>query len=303
MKQILFTFAFLMVAFSTQLNAQALLSFQGIINNSDGTAVDNGTYSINFKLYESQNGGTPIWTETQDDVQVTGGIYSVLLGIVDTLDAPFDKTYYLGIAVDGGAEFVPRIQLTSSPYSLAVIGNTNVFASDGNVGVGTTSPSEKLEVIGNAKVTGNAKIDGDLEVTGGLTSSTITSTNIISSNISLDSISAEENVTVNNKSVATGEGEYRIIMGKINRNGTVGYGNGFTVTRLNNGAYKITFDTPFPSDQFVMHYTPFYHPTNELDLMCTVVGISANDITCHLWDVHNGGYKDADFMFTIIGPR
>ena len=43
-----------------------------------------------------------------------------------------------------------------------VFGQTNTFPDNGNVGIGTTSPSEKLHVAGNAKVTGDLAVDGNI---------------------------------------------------------------------------------------------------------------------------------------------
>ncbi len=189
-------FFFILVAFTSQINAQATLSFQGVIKNSDGTAVDNGNYSITFKLYETSSGGTAIWSETQGSVAVNGGIYSVLLGENTPLNAAFDKTYYLSMSVDGGAEIVPRIRLTSSPYALALIGNTNVFASDGNVGIGTATPTKKLEVIGDTKVDGDLEVTGDFNVTGAITGinyTNLTQDVITTGNMSADTITATGN--------------------------------------------------------------------------------------------------------------
>ena len=107
MKKITFICFVLLTAFATQIQAQATLSIQGVIKNSDGSAVDNGNYSLTFNLYNSDSGGTPIWTETQNNVAVTGGIYSALLGESEDLTAAFDETYYLGVSIDGGTELTP----------------------------------------------------------------------------------------------------------------------------------------------------------------------------------------------------
>ena len=146
MKKFFFTFCLCLVALSADLIAQATLSVQGTIQKSFGAAVDDGNYSLTFKLYTASTGGSEVWSETQPNVEITGGVYSVVLGSVNPLTAAFNQTYYLGIAVDGGTELTPRAQLTSSPYALSLIGQSNIFPSTGNVGIGTTSPGQALNI-------------------------------------------------------------------------------------------------------------------------------------------------------------
>lgn len=93
------------------------LSYQGVLSDASGTAVADGNYNLTFKLYESATSGPLVWEETQG-VTVTSGIFSVVLGSSTLLDLPFNKQYWLGIALDGGSELQPRIQLTSAAYSL-----------------------------------------------------------------------------------------------------------------------------------------------------------------------------------------
>lgn len=123
------------ILFSGQyyLNAQAKLSIQGIIKRSNGTALEDGVYPIKFNIYAKDN--TPagiLWTETIPEVDVNGGIYSEILGNVNTLNVPFDQDYTLGIEI-GGKEMNPRIELTSAPYALSLRGQTNQFPSTGLV--------------------------------------------------------------------------------------------------------------------------------------------------------------------------
>ncbi len=112
---------------------QATLSVQGVLTKSDGTAVDDGQYSITFKLWDAAGGGTAVHTETIPDVQTTGGVYSVVLGDVTPISAPFDKTYWLGVTVGGGTELTPRPRLTHAPYALSLQGQSNKFPSTGTV--------------------------------------------------------------------------------------------------------------------------------------------------------------------------
>jgi hypothetical protein len=181
----------LLLVYGNVLYAQTNLSVQGTIQNFNGSAVDNGLYDVIFKLYTTDAGGTAVWSETQS-VQVTGGVYSVLLGSVTPLTAAFDQTYYLGITLPGGPELTPRSRLTSSPYALSLIGQTNIFPSTGAVGAGTTTPTVGYQLhvkaaTGDGKLLvegeNNAKID--LKKGANTASITYDGTNINIENLNL----------------------------------------------------------------------------------------------------------------------
>ena len=162
MKKVKFyTLLLCLVAFSQTSFAQATLSIQGIIQKSNGAAVDDGKYDLTFKLYTTASGGAAVHTETQN-IAVAGGIYSAELGNGSTpLTAAFDQTYYLGVAVDGGAELIPRARLTSSPYALALLGTTNLFPSTGAIGAGTISPTSGYQMhIKNGAGAGKLLVEG-----------------------------------------------------------------------------------------------------------------------------------------------
>lgn len=142
-------------------SAQAGLVIQGSVQSVSGAPVDNGTYSMTFRLYETEIGGNPVWSETQDAVQVTGGIYSVSLGSVTPLTAPFNIVYYLGVSVSGADELIPRARLTSSPYAMSLLGETNLFPSTGSVGAGTVTPDPRVQLqTGNDQGTGRLLVEG-----------------------------------------------------------------------------------------------------------------------------------------------
>ncbi len=92
------------------------MSYQGVLTDANGNAVPDGNYNIFFRLYDDDSGNQR-WTEGHN-VEVRDGIFSVILGTITPLNLAFDRQYWLGIAIGGGAELSPRIQLTSSPYSL-----------------------------------------------------------------------------------------------------------------------------------------------------------------------------------------
>lgn len=124
------------------------LNVQGVLRDADGVAVPDGeNYQLTFHLYDVVDGGSSLWSEDHTGVSVINGVYSVELGGVSTLGGlTFATPYYLGIAVNGGAESTPRIPLSMSPYALSVRGTSNVFPNDGSVGIGTTDPTGGLDV-------------------------------------------------------------------------------------------------------------------------------------------------------------
>lgn len=148
MKKVKFYILFLLSlwAFAQNASAQAYLSVQGTVQKSTGASVDDGDYSLTFKLYATETGGTPVWSETQGTVNIIGGVYSVTLGSETPLTAAFDQPYYLGITVGTGTELIPRARLTSSPYALSLIGQDNIFPSTGAVGAGTATPTAGNEL-------------------------------------------------------------------------------------------------------------------------------------------------------------
>jgi len=136
MKKILRICFFLLfaLAFSSQIQAQLnpTLSIRGILKKSDGMAVPDGNFPIIFKLYTAEIGGAAIWTENQPSVEVRNGIYEAVLGVITPLTVAFDQLYYLGVSI-GSMELSPRLLLTSAPYALSLIGQTNKFPSSGKV--------------------------------------------------------------------------------------------------------------------------------------------------------------------------
>ncbi len=127
-------FLFFMFAAVVAFAQSATLSVQGVLTKSDGTAVDDGNYSITFRLWTAESGGTQVHEETIQQVETTGGVYSVLLGKNGFQPtATFSQVYYLGVSVSGSAEFNPRPRLTHAPYTLSVIGQNNKFTSTGVV--------------------------------------------------------------------------------------------------------------------------------------------------------------------------
>ncbi len=97
-----------------------LLSYQGrLVDPATGAPKPNGTYEMSFRLYTVASNGTALWTETRD-VQVSNGVFSVLLGEITGLNTAHftGQELWLAIKVGADAEATPRQHLAHVAYAL-----------------------------------------------------------------------------------------------------------------------------------------------------------------------------------------
>ena len=109
-----------MLATAAHATVPSTLSYQGVLSDNLGNIQPDGLYNFVFKIYDVGSGGSALWTETDNNVQLTKGSFSVLLGNATPINLAFDKTYYLGISVNGQPELTPRVQLAASAYGLSL---------------------------------------------------------------------------------------------------------------------------------------------------------------------------------------
>jgi hypothetical protein len=100
-----------------------LVKFSGTLADGGGKPLT-GVLGVTFSLYEEQEGGSPIWMETQN-VQADGnGQYTILLGSTRNDGIPAEAfsagQRWLGVQAQGEAE-PPRVLMTSVPYSLKTV--------------------------------------------------------------------------------------------------------------------------------------------------------------------------------------
>lgn len=105
------------------------INYQGYLTDpNNGNLPVEGTVQMTFSIYAVETSGTPLWTETHTSVQVTAGVYNVVLGSVDPAgnplyhpSHPFDTQYYLGVTVGQDQEMTPRQRFTSVPYAFRAV--------------------------------------------------------------------------------------------------------------------------------------------------------------------------------------
>jgi hypothetical protein len=129
------------------------INIQGILKNTSGKTVDDGEYTVTFKLYPARTGSASIWQE-QAAVVVVGGIYSHNLGSVATLDAmAFSTTVFLGVTLNGN-ELTPLTELTYAPYVFTVNTAQTVYCSGalGDIKYSILNPTQFAAVNGDCWV-------------------------------------------------------------------------------------------------------------------------------------------------------
>jgi hypothetical protein len=94
-----------------------ILNYQGYLTDSNGDPV-NDTLEMTFSIYETSEGGVPVWAETQPSVVVTDGLFNVLLGSVNPIYAiHLTGESYLGVQVGSDPEMTPRQRIGSAAYA------------------------------------------------------------------------------------------------------------------------------------------------------------------------------------------
>ncbi|MBN1756141.1 hypothetical protein JW877_08025 [bacterium] len=111
-----------------------LISYQGYLTDDteERVPVPDGRYTIVFRIYDAEFGGTMLWIENQS-VDVENGLYSTMLGSYTPLDLPFDEPYWLQIEFNS-ILLTPRYQLGAAPYALnAPFPDSVIYASEAGV--------------------------------------------------------------------------------------------------------------------------------------------------------------------------
>ena len=151
------------------------MNYQGRLTNNRGEPLETRDYTLAFTIHDAATGGSPIWGPQTLRVPVVDGYFNVVLEVADggtPIAAAFTATNrYVAIQIDNRPAIEPRQRLISAPFAFqaqsagyaqsagAVNSGALVTTESGNVGIGTSSPLDKLEVRGDLRLApGNRKI-------------------------------------------------------------------------------------------------------------------------------------------------
>ena len=182
-------FALAVVALPASVSAQpydvgTAFTYQGQLK--DGGQPVTGTCDFEFDLYDAAAGGTQVGsTVSTNGVAVTNGLFAAT---VDFGEGRFTgDARWLGVAVQcagdpGFTLLSPRQELTPAPYALYALDGpggsspwqtvgSDIYYTDGNVGIGTNGPQAVLHVGGTPGMDGVMFPDGTLQTSaaGGAT--------------------------------------------------------------------------------------------------------------------------------------
>lgn len=146
------------------------------------------------------------------------------------------------------------------------ISNALVLGNNANVGIGTTTPEIKLDVVGNIRASGYVLVDSDLHAPGG-------------------------------------EEELRIIRGNVNADGTISAGSGFSIVHGATGEYTISYTDVFPGGHIPTVVVTLH---DDPDNVIAVYNSTESGCVINIRDVAGTGneeQKNDKFAFIVMGRR
>lgn len=150
------------------------ISYQGVLTDSNGNPVEDGSYSATFSLYDNESGGNLEWSEEQTFITVDG-IFNIDLGIYNPFsneNLDFSEPLWLEIHIEGeDSPLSDRIALSSAPYSLTSENLFNGSIENSIIGAETPAAATFTSLSSNSVTIGNFKVSSNQLVA---TSSTLT---------------------------------------------------------------------------------------------------------------------------------
>jgi hypothetical protein len=283
-----------------------LMNYQGYLTDTLGIPVDD-TLDMTFKIFDASSAGSELWSEMQTNVPIERGVFSVILGgstqIPDSVFSDFTNTW-LELTLEGPQTLSPRTRITAvgyaytstysdtAEYALAgaadndwlISGNDQYSGVSGNVGIGVTSPLEKLDVDGAVNTSTSYKIEG------------YTMLSYINLNNTFVGIGAGENSTTSSKNNTFLGDSAGFSNTSGNNNTFLGHNAGHSNTIGNNtfiGTAAGAFNTTGAKNTFVGFQTGLYNTTGHDNAFSGYeAGLSNASGYCNTFTGTEAGYCD-----------
>jgi hypothetical protein len=135
------------------------IPIQGRLTDANGIPL-NGTYTVQFAVYDAAVGGALKCGNVITTVTVTNGLFNSTLDFCDTLDAFEGDQMYLGVKVGDDPEMTPRQLIQGVPYAFnlkrgAVIkgADSYVFVPGGAFTKNTSADTTRWDMVyGSAQI-------------------------------------------------------------------------------------------------------------------------------------------------------
>lgn len=336
-------------------NAQSTaFTYQGEIKN--GAQLASGLHDFHCRLFNAQTNGVQIGsTICVNNVTVTDGNFAITIDFGQQFISPDPRFLELEARRDTGLDCSnatgftvtgPRQQIADTPIALHANSTSTLLASngtsavsasnDGNIGIGTTSPSADLHIRRPAPSLILQDMDGTfpgsyvsylnnsgaetgwfgfghsnspiMSVANGRASGHIALLPGSNGNVGFGTGSPIAKLDVRGDIRMGSSGQHfalrgnetlRVLRGEVNSAGTRIRGAGFTSSRIDVGKYRISFATPFAAVPSVL--TTAWRGDQAVTANSDSADTSSAVIVTYSTLVDN--YADASFEFIIIGPR
>ena len=205
----------------------ATVLYQGYLTDHNGEALLDGSYEITFRLYDDEEAGKVLWTETRT-IEVTGGTFSLHLGQENSLEqVDFSRARFLSLELQGETETAERTQLSAVPFSLMA-----ADVKDGQVVKGINGLTDQIEIVAGDGISVTEGDDGRL---------------IISARTGLEGAVLDTNLRQGTSGGDDGDPEPFIVFNEVvratpsNSFHEMGANGGLTVENTAGGAANINF--------------------------------------------------------------
>lgn len=145
--------------------------YQAVVRDGTGNIISNQSVDIRISIHDETAGGTVIYQETFSETTNQFGLVNLEIGLGSQIIGPFSSinwsadSKFIEVEIDDGSGYMSMgtSELFSVPYALYSnrssdsywdLYNSNIYYNSGNVGIGTNTPGNKLEIFGNGAEVG-----------------------------------------------------------------------------------------------------------------------------------------------------